>query len=120
MKHNMLAAKAQLLNGRINKSKKAQSSLEYTLIIAVFVAALISIQAYVKRGIQGNFRAIANDIGTPYEPKNTTSSKTISGKSKSVVKVTTSEAGDKLETKVTSEDASSDRTKGWEKVGPLP
>lgn len=56
---------------------KAQSTLEYTVVIAVFAAALIAMTTYIKRGFQGNYRQNADQIGSAYEPKNTTSDSTL-------------------------------------------
>ncbi|MCX5712484.1 MAG: hypothetical protein NTY47_05375 [Candidatus Omnitrophica bacterium] len=48
------------------KNKKAQSTLEYAIIIAVVVGALLAIQVYVKRGVQGRFKQAADDIGEQF------------------------------------------------------
>lgn len=52
--------------------KKAQSTLEYGVIIAVIVAALIAMQVYFKRGVQGKIRQSADDIGEQFSPGYTT------------------------------------------------
>ena len=57
-----------LINRRM---KKGQSTLEYAILIIVVMAALLSIQVYVKRGIQGRFKSAADDIGDQYSPGNT-------------------------------------------------
>ncbi len=48
-------------------SRKAQSTLEYALIIAVVVGALIAAQVYVKRGVEGRLKSATDDIGTQYD-----------------------------------------------------
>lgn len=51
----------------------AQSTLEYCVMIAVIVAALMAMTVYVKRSLQGRMRAVADQIsyeGT-YSPKST-------------------------------------------------
>ncbi len=53
--------------------KKAQSTLEYALIVAVAAGALISMQVYIKRGLQGKLKAATDEIGEQYSPGNTTS-----------------------------------------------
>lgn len=62
---------------RIFRNKKAQTTAEYAILIAVVVAALVAMQTYVKRGLQGRMRdatdTFANttsNIGstTQYEP----------------------------------------------------
>ena len=52
-------------------TKKAQSTLEYAILIIVIIAALISIQVYIKRGIQGRLKSSADDIGDQFSPGNT-------------------------------------------------
>ena len=50
---------------KINR-KKAQSTLEYVILIILVVAALLTMQIYVKRGIQGRLRSSADDIGEQF------------------------------------------------------
>ena len=72
---------------RILRNKKAQTTAEYAILIGLVVAALVAMQTYVKRGLQGRMKdatdqvAIANPtIGatSQYEPyymqQNTTQS----------------------------------------------
>ena len=49
-------------------NKKAQSTLEYAILIAVVVGALIGMQTYVKRGLQGRLKAATDDVGSQFEP----------------------------------------------------
>ena len=49
------------------KRHKGQSTLEYAMIIAVVVAALLAIQIYMKRGVQGKLRSSADDIGAQFD-----------------------------------------------------
>lgn len=54
--------------------KKAQSVSEFAIILAVVAAALIGMQVYLKRGVQGKIRDLADQISdTHYEPMETTS-----------------------------------------------
>ena len=50
--------------------RKSQSVLEYAVIIACVTGALLSMQIYIKRGIQGRLRQAADDIGEQYAPVN--------------------------------------------------
>lgn len=43
-------------------NKKAQSTLEYAVVIFVVSAALIAMTVYIKRGLQGNMRNNADQI----------------------------------------------------------
>ncbi|MBF0594637.1 MAG: hypothetical protein HQL22_06690 [Candidatus Omnitrophica bacterium] len=47
---------------RIN-NKKGQSTLEYAILVIIIIAALISLQTYVKRGVQGRLKSATDDIG---------------------------------------------------------
>jgi len=58
------------------KRHRAQSALEYAMVIACIVAALIAMQIYIKRGLQGRFRDAADEIGEQYSAKTTNSSLT--------------------------------------------
>jgi len=54
-----------------------QSTMEYALLIAVVAAALIAMQVYVKRGIQGRIRDLADQISpVQYEQGRTDSAYT--------------------------------------------
>lgn len=57
-------------------SRKGQSTLEYAIIIVVIVAALLAMQVYIKRGVQGKLRTSTDDIGEQYSPQITTGSYT--------------------------------------------
>lgn len=54
------------------KDERAQSTLEYAVIIAVIVGALIAMQVYIKRGIQGRFREASDQIGEQFSPDTST------------------------------------------------
>ena len=63
---------------RVTRSfKKSQSTLEYAVIIACVVGALLSMQIYLKRAIQGRLRQAGDDIGEQYAPVNVDSNITI-------------------------------------------
>ncbi len=53
-------------------NKRGQSTLEYALIIAVVVAALLAIQIYMKRGVEGKLRESTDEIGSQFAVENTT------------------------------------------------
>ena len=50
---------------------KWQSTLEYAILIIIIIGALLSIQFYIKRGLQGRLRQASDDIGDQYSPGNT-------------------------------------------------
>lgn len=51
--------------------KKGFLSIEYALLIAVLVAALIGMSVYLRRSISGKWRTVADvfGYGRQYEPK---------------------------------------------------
>jgi len=50
--------------------RRAQSTLEYILMIGSLAAVLIIMGAYMKRGFQGNVRALSDQLGEQYSPGN--------------------------------------------------
>ena len=57
---------------RLLNKRKGQSTLEYAILIVVVIMALIAIQAYLKRGVQGMMRDSADQIGEQFAPESTT------------------------------------------------
>ncbi len=62
-----------------NKSyrNKAQTTLEYAILIGVIVAGLVATQVYLKRGYQGKLKESADSMGQQFSPGYTTSHYTI-------------------------------------------
>jgi hypothetical protein len=56
---------------------KGQSTLEYAILIIIVIGALLSIQVYIKRGVQGRLKSSTDDIGDQYSPGNTNVRKTV-------------------------------------------
>lgn len=56
---------------RFFRKKKGQSTLEYAILIIIIIGALLSIQVYIKRGIQGRLKSATDDIGDQFSPGNT-------------------------------------------------
>ncbi len=54
-----------------NRRIKGQSTLEYAILIIIILGALLSIQIYIKRGIQGRLKQAGDDIGDQFSPGNT-------------------------------------------------
>lgn len=59
---------------RIKNEKRGQSAMETGLLIMAIVAALILMQVYIKRAIQGHLRSNVESIGEQYDPIATNSS----------------------------------------------
>jgi len=54
-------------------SRRGQSVFEMSLLLVLVVAALIAVQVYLKRSIQGRLRNSADAIGEQYDPARTAS-----------------------------------------------
>jgi hypothetical protein len=50
---------------------RGQSTLEYAILIVIIIGALLSIQVYIKRGLQGRLKSATDDIGDQFSPGNT-------------------------------------------------
>ena len=60
---------------------KGQSTLEYAVIIAVVIGALLAMNAYVKRGLQGKLRDASDQIGDQFSAQTSTWDYTTESKS---------------------------------------
>jgi hypothetical protein len=45
---------------------KAQSTLEYAILVSVVIAAALVMRNYIKRGYQGHLRKQSDDLSTPF------------------------------------------------------
>ncbi len=45
-------------------NKRGQSILEYAVLISIVLAAAIGMQTYVKRGLQGRYKAVTDNLVT--------------------------------------------------------
>jgi Flp pilus assembly pilin Flp len=60
------------------RNNKGQAVKEFAILVAIAAAALVAMQMYVKRGLQGRLRDLGNQIsGSRYEQTNTTSTTSI-------------------------------------------
>ncbi len=57
--------------------KRGQSTLEYAVLIVVIIGALLTIQVYIKRGVQGRLKSASDDIGDQYSDGNTNAIKSV-------------------------------------------
>ena len=58
--------------------KRAQSTLEFSIVIFAIVAALLAMQVYIRRGLQGRMRSSVDELSVQqYEPGKTVSDITI-------------------------------------------
>ena len=47
--------------------KRAQSTIEYALLVAVVAAAFLAMHIYVQRAVQANFKLVQDQINAEYE-----------------------------------------------------
>jgi Flp pilus assembly pilin Flp len=59
------------------KTPKGQLSIEFAIILFVVVVALLAIQGYFKRALQGRWKQAADSIGEQYSFENTISNITL-------------------------------------------
>jgi len=60
------------------RKNKGQSVQEFAILLAVVTAALLAMQIYIKRGVQGRLKDLAGQISTQhYDPATTTSNYTV-------------------------------------------
>ena len=50
------------------KKNRGQSTLEYALIIAVTVSALMAVNIYMKKGLQGRLKESTDQVGKQFDP----------------------------------------------------
>lgn len=55
------------------RNKKGQPTLEYAILVAVVIAALISMANLLKRHVQGGLESAGSDIGDPFSVSDTNS-----------------------------------------------
>ena len=60
---------------------KGQSTLEYAVLIIIIIGALLSIQAYIKRGIQGRLKQATDDVGEQFSVGNQNYLRTVNSQS---------------------------------------
>jgi len=74
------------------RKKMAQSTLEYAVLAVVVIGALLTIQNYLKRGIQGKIKSSTDDISAEqYDAKKTHYKKVTTTVSNDVEENTTNE-----------------------------
>jgi Flp pilus assembly pilin Flp len=54
---------------KVLNASKAQTSLEYVVLVTVLLAALISVGVYFKRALQGRWKTTVDDLGDQYDPR---------------------------------------------------
>lgn len=95
------------------------STVEFAALAVFLVVALIAMQGYVSRAMQGRLRAQSDSIGEQYAPGDTTSDTTLTLTSSSTTITNTTEVDGLTNTTTTSNSTDGQIRSGWETVGPL-
>ena len=53
----------------LRKGKKGQTALEYAMLLVILIGAFLGIQNYMKRGLQGRWKASVDELGEQYDPR---------------------------------------------------
>lgn len=57
------------VNMMFRMTKKGQTSIEYAVLLIIIIGAFIGIQNYMKRGVQGRWKAAVDELGDQYDPR---------------------------------------------------
>lgn len=99
------------------KNRKGQTSVEYTVLIIVVIGALLAIQNYMKRGMQGRWKASIDELGDQYDPRtaNTALRETMSSSTNTQIIAMNTQGG--YWTRRTDESVSTERKSGYSSIG---
>jgi len=50
------------------RKNRGQSALEYSVLLAIIVGAIVVMQVYIKRGVQGRLQESTDEIGDQFDP----------------------------------------------------
>ncbi len=75
--------------------RKGQLAVEYVVILTIVVGALLAMQMYFKRGIQGRIKSSTDSVGEQYDPLTTDGSirQTVSGETVTTISVQDTDVG---------------------------
>jgi len=101
-------------------NKKTQTAIEYSLLFFCVVTALLAMHVYIKRGLQGKYRELADSVGEQYSPTYTKSHFVFSVNSDKTIQIESKEEQGKTQTTATTRiNQDKQSTEGWEKVDKL-
>jgi hypothetical protein len=109
----------------LHHKKNGQTVIEYTFVIVCLIAALLSVQHYVKRAFQGSLRSAADQMGDQYEPGKASDGFTTTLNKRTLTEVRNNEPvsinGRDGYATITTETIMEDRTdrSGTERMGPF-
>lgn len=94
------------------KKSKGQTLIEYTVLITIVLGVFVAVGTYVKRGIQGRWKAATDDLGDQYDPRKAVTDVKQTIKSNSITSIMAYEANDGYWTRRTDEANTIERKKG--------
>jgi Flp pilus assembly pilin Flp len=50
-------------------NRRGQSMIEYSVLVVIVLAALLTIGTYFKRGVQGHWKTAVDELGDQYDPR---------------------------------------------------
>ena len=75
-------------------ARRGQSLLEFTILIIIVLAVFLTLNGYVKRGFQGRWKSVVDDLGDPYDPRQTNATTTYATMTASNTVITTEPTAD--------------------------
>ena len=80
---------------RRNLGYKGQIAMEYAVVLIIVIGALIAMQMYLKRGVQGRYKSSIDSVGEQYDPLTTTTdiTESLQGSSSTAVTVDNATVG---------------------------
>jgi len=101
----------------LRRGNKGQTSLEYVVLIIIVIGALLGIQNYMKRGIQGRWKSAVDDMGDQYDPRTAITDIRHTLSSTTNTTIDTFDVGGGVVTLRTDVSSSSERKEGTTTVG---
>lgn len=98
-----------------------QTILEYATLTVCVIAALLTMNVYVKRGMQGRLRQVADELGSQYDPRSTESDEVITTLNSNVTTYVSTRQGadNRLETTTNITSVEEESRSGEERIGPM-
>ncbi len=92
--------------------------MEYAVALLCFITAVLAMQEYITRSLQGKMRKTADSIGDQYDRTNTVSSATHTFNSGVNTRTDTIEVGGRTTTTINSRFTESESDRAAERIGP--
>ena len=98
------------------KKNRGQTSLEYAILLIILMGAFLTVQMYVKRGVQGRWKESVDQLGEQYDPRRADTSirQTITSSTNTAILATEGEEG--YWTRRTDETSSTERKTGYTSI----